>query len=259
MKFEEVYCATTDKLVTISEVTYVFVKDKKRFASDFNEKMYCPYCRKARLTFVNALRPHFRTYPDGDHAEDCIHKKEEMDASEVQKLHKSAAGENTIMRQIDRLAVQFLRSSVQPEKPAQQKKSLSQHAEPTKIKTKWQTDKFIPRKRIDTQLSEEDYETEKLFYGKVRIRWEASRTGTSMKLLIRSIETNRLICRLYLTESVYEHLPKKYTSIDECDFFLIFMASLRRQDEEKAWCQGNLIRSTYLRMEKMEDTGKKDL
>lgn len=255
MKYEEVYCSSENKTFTLDEVAYIYNNEPERYAYSFDGKIFCPGCHKVPMTFVNSKRPHFRGFPNFDHEEGCFYTKEEMTQEEVRDLLTKPAGENEIVHQIDRLVIQFLRNSAgdisadninRPAKSANDPDAL--------VKQRWNTKTVIPRKQINAPFCDDDYGVAKLFYGRVRIQWEKSKTDDKKKLLIRHIKTGKLICRLFLTSKVYSHLPSKY--ITECDAFIVFMATLTRKSEDKSWAQGNLIKSTLLSINRLNNEAR---
>lgn len=258
MKYEEMYCAKAGRTFTISEIAYIFNNDPERFACDFEGEMYCPDCRKVPMSYVNAQRPHFRGFPNVDHEEGCIYTKEEMTPEEVRNLLTKSAGETEIVHQIDRLVVQFLRNSAGKMAPEDKKRPASTGKDSdTPAKKRWQMKTVIPRKQINAPFCDEDYGVAKLFYGRVHIKWEETQVSNKMKLLIQQINTRKLICRLFLTASVYRHLPYNYKSEPEYDAFAVFMTTLEKKDKNKSWSQGNLIKSTLLSINKLRNSAAK--
>lgn len=257
MKYEEAYCSAENKTLTLDEIAYIFANDTERYACKLEGNLFCPGCRKVPLAFVNAKRPHFRGYPNVDHENGCIHTKDEMNPSEVKNLLDSPAGETEILHQMDRLLIQFLRNNsgcigsdsiLHPGKITDDDNTLRSK--------RWKSNKVIPRKQINAPFTEDDYGVEKIFYGQGHIKWEAARTGDRQKLLVWGITTGRLICRLGLTNNVYKHLPQRYTQEQEYDAFVVFMTSLKKQDSEKSWSQGNLRKSFFLCINKLNPSGK---
>lgn len=247
MKYDDAFCETDKGIYTPESVAYIFNNDSERYAKNFDRKLFCPDCRKVPLSFVNGSRPFFRGYPNVDHAEDCLYKKDEMDSIEVRKLHDSPAGESEIVHQIDRLVIQFLRDNVgELDLDSRINRRRMNNTGLDIPKTKWQCDKFIPRKQLGRPFTDEDYGVEKLFYGRVHIKWEEVKDDTRRKILIQGINTKRLICKLYVSEKVYMHLPSKSKNDRECDAFVVFLATLTRANSKSTWSRGNLVRSTYL-------------
>lgn len=257
MKYDEVYCSEKDETCTIDEVAYVFNTYPEQFASDFDRKMLCPGCRKVHMSYVNADTPHFRGYKGEDHAEDCIYEKEEMDPTEVKKLHDDPTGENAIIRQIDRLVIQFLREGGQATgKGGIIKPSPPEDDQMVFPKKRWQNDKNIPRKQLNAPFRENDFENEKLFYGKVHIKWEQEINSDKMKILIYGIPSKRFICKLYISKKVYTHLPKEYTVKNERDVFIVFLTTLIQKDKQKSWGMGYLLHSKFLSINQLVPNSK---
>ena len=250
MKYEEVYCKGENKTFSLNEVAYLYNNEADRYARSLEGQMFCPDCQKVPMAFVNSKRPHFRGFPNFDHEEGCIFTKEEMTQEEVRDLLTKPAGENEIVHQIDRLVIQFLRNHAGDIAANDIKRPTASGNDPdAPIKKRWQTKSIMPRKQINAPFCDEDYGVAKLFYGRVHIQWEPTKTGDRMKLLVQNIKSKKLICRLFLTPKVYNHLPSQYRT--ECDAFIVFMTVLNKQSAEKSWLQGSLIKSTLLSIYKI--------
>lgn len=250
-KYEDAYCTIEKDNFSIDEVAYIFRNDPLRYANNFDRNMVCSFCHKVPFSFVNARNPHFRGFPNVDHAADCIFTKEEMAPEDVNQLLDTTYGENTIRRQMERLLIQFLKSGAAAICPNNLDHPVAGIDEDILRNTRWQSNRAIPQKQLNAPFDENDYGTNKIFYGKVHIVWEPARSSNTMKLLMRSIKTNRLICRLLVSRGVYVHIRKGKGDV-EFDAFVAFFASLKRKASDKTWSQGNLMRSELISINKLD-------
>ena len=251
MKYEDAYCDIERDSFSIDEVATIFFNDPTRYAHNFEGHMFCPCCRKVLFSFVNAKSPHFRGYANMEHDPECIYQKDEMSAVEVSTLCDSMAGEDVIVRQMDRMLIQFLRNHGNTTASTTASFTTTSSGNHMALKRRYQTNAVVPKKQLNAPFFDSDYGAEKLFYGKVHIKWEKMESSDKRKLLIWGISTKRLICKLFLTPGVYNRLPQKYKQESEYDAYIIFFASLKRKDYSKSWSQGNLIKSSFLTVSKI--------
>ena len=260
MKYEEAYCDTEERSYTPEEVAYIWGNDTERYAQKIERHLLCPGCHLVPLSFVNTIRPHFRGYPYVDHDIGCIKGKKELEPSEVKRLHETPDGEQQILAQINRLAIQFLRNN------SSDLELDAHHIVPNKkieitdlYRTiKWQPNKVVPQKRIDRPLDEGDYNTEKLFHGRVKLTWEDMKDSSRKKLLMWDLKTNKLICRLHISDKVYGYLPQQYKQIKSCGAYIVFMTALTRKESKSSWSWGNLTHSTHLHIIPLKQPQKKE-
>lgn len=248
MKYEDAYCELENDNFSIDEVTAIFCENPSRFAKRFEGHMLCPGCHKVMLSFVNAQSPHFRGYANMDHDPGCDFQKGEMPEAEVIALASSHARRSEIENQMNRLLIQLIGKSEGVETSTSIKLPAISPEHPS-VKRRRQTNTIIPRKQLNAPFSDDDYGKMKLFYGKVHIEWEKVRNENKWKLLVRAIATRRLICRLFLTQIVFQYLPGEYFQESEYDAHIIFFASLNRISDDKSWSQGQIQRSSFLKIE----------
>ena len=248
MKYEEAYCDVDKRSYTPEQVVDIRNTDVERYAQKIERHLLCPGCHLVPLSFVNTNRPHFRGYPYADHDTDCLNGKKEMDPAEVKKLHETPLGEQQIKEQMARLVIQFLRNNETTLAPGEQEVMRKKKREIADIyrSTKWQSDKVVPQKRIDRPLDEDDYNTEKLFHGRIKLTWEDMKDSSRKKLLMWDLKSNRLICRLHISDKVYGHLPQQYKQMKNRNVFIVFMTALTRKETKSSWSWGNLMHSTHL-------------
>lgn len=255
MKYEEAYCTGVGAVISFDQILGIYRADIESFAKTLYGKMYCPGCRKVALSFVGGDSPHLRGKQLEDHEEFCDYGKKELTAEEVKELFVDPAGEKEIMRQMNRLVIQFLHTNGIPIHVVNSIYSLGRSDVGAEHKKQWKSGNVIPRKSLNTKFSDNDYGVEKLFHGRVNLEWEKG--SDRMKLLIRRIDTDRMICRLGISEKVYGKIPKEYKDFIRCNAYMVFAASLSKISEEKSWSQGTLRRSSYLTIFRVEDQSKK--
>lgn len=259
VKYEDAYCAKENKTYSIEEVAAVFHKDPARFGSIFEGNMLCPYCRCVHFSFVNAKHPHFRGYPLEEHRVDCYFATELMQPEEVDSLVESlqanSVEEAIIVRQIERMLIQFFKNNSDNVVLNTIHPMNNLNAELYATKAKGEK-RMIPQKQINSEFLQEDFNIFKIFYGKVNIEWERDSVAGEYRLLIRKIISRHFICRLRISEQVYHHLedsckvPRRYNA------FIVFFTRLVKPYPDARWYTGKLRRSTLLSINRIAEDGK---
>lgn len=250
-KYDEAYCRSETRNYALDDVIFLRHNDLIMYATVIEHELFCPDCRKVRLSFVNSKHPHFRGYRGEDHQEGCMYALEEMQASEVSSLLETRFGEFTIMRQMERILVQFLHTS-DGENATPLLEDLSEIDKANfAIFKKQRAKSMIPRKQLNAPFLNSDYNTEKIFYGKAHLVWEENEKNGGMKLLIRSLKTGRLICKLFITSKTISKMNRKCRKDREYDAFVVFFASLERKNPTQTWCHGVLRKSTLISINRL--------
>ncbi len=157
MKFEEAFCAELSRLITVDDATKVLRAKPTFFAEKVRNSLFCPECRKPKLSFHNAAIPYFSTYPLDRHDIECQLRQDEMTKNQTKEFIKQKINKDAIVRQAESLLAMLLSNDIC-------KKFITHHTNetdtaPANVKA-WERRKInrIPRKRIDCAFSEEDYD-----------------------------------------------------------------------------------------------------
>ncbi|MBQ9168526.1 MAG: hypothetical protein IJX67_08995 [Oscillospiraceae bacterium] len=252
MKYEEVFCAVDSKTRTLDEVTHIYKTDPERYANTLDKQMFCPGCRKVHIAYADAKRPYLRGFPNEPHDDDCIYKKDELSQIEVEGLRQDQAGRDEIKNQMGKLVLQFLRNEGTKDGGTKGNSVTKTGTTGTANKRKWQVTKVVPRKQLNAPFHDDDYGVDKLFYGRVYIGWEENKYEKGkMKLLVWGITTQRLICKLYISSKVYEHISEEFKNPREYEAFVVFLCSLSKREKTARWSKGDLIHSDFLTIKKL--------
>lgn len=248
-KFEDAYCETSKTLFTINEASHLYITNRELFAIHYQYSLVCPECRKARLAYVNAQPPYFRAYPKSNHDVNCSLQQDVMPPEKVSAYIESIENEAQIDRQMDGLITLLLSAS----KPTVSLSSaiVSPSNDPQKAQTVLHTTsiKYLPRKRIDTQIYEDDLGVYKLFYGIVSIRWRTSKSG-KFGIVLSHSKSNFKLCEIWISEAVYAHIPEYYKTPLEYICAISFLATLKRDSNGILYT--SLRRSQFLKIEKTD-------
>ena len=252
MKFEEAFCSEMSKLITVDEAAKIFRAEPAYFANKIKGNLLCPECRKPKLSFNNASTPYFSTYPLDQHDVECPLRQEEMTQEETKAFIKNSHNIEAIQRQAESLLAMLLSSSTGRESATLKEHKLGTALASIVNENRSKTVTRIPRKRIDTTFSEDDYDCYKLFYGTVHVQWEDERSETKVqhKLLLRSISNGRLLCKLNLTEKVYRYIDRRYKSPTEFNCKIVFLATFSHNKVGKSYHTTTLNYGQWLCLEK---------
>ncbi|MBQ3702530.1 MAG: hypothetical protein II885_07220 [Oscillospiraceae bacterium] len=246
LKFEEAFLCTEDRNVTISELSQMFDENKKAFDKDIRNNLLCPQCRIAKLVFVNGIGKHLRTHQNAVHADNCDLEQEVISSRYTDEYVKSGKNMTSIIRQIE--AVQRLLredfSQRGPDSERIQKTELNRHCYRKDIASKRIRSLRLGRKRLDHDLQDEDYGVYKIFYGKVVFQWEALEDERK-RILLRDIKTNKFLCRISVTQSVFSHVPPEWVSLAPVMVDIAVMGKMEKGNNAR-WSHLRLEHSDYL-------------
>lgn len=257
-KFEKAYVNGRNTLISVEEIAYEFDHNRIRFENEIRGNLYCPQCKQARLSFRNARNPYLATYPHGKHTDDCDLGQEELSTDLVAEYVQNSTNHDSIKRQQQSIMKYLLQEENTIEKVSKDSANPERtDYTATKKNKKTERVKPIPRKRIDLPLNGDDFETYKMFYGEVLLKFEKCRNSEKQKLLIWSSDDNiHFLCKIFVSRSVFEHLPAEHKRIicrKKCK--MVLLASLHKnQDETKLdekekeilYPLGNLEHSDFL-------------
>lgn len=224
MKFEEAYCETTKMQLTINEAKELFMETPIAFAERIKGHLFCPECKQPRLAFHNAQTPYFSTYPLEEHQADCTLRQEELSRDAAAAYVNSKFNFQEIKRQIDSLIVllgadtQYM--NVKDKKGTKKDENAAKADDIYKRKKK-----RLPRKRIDVALTDDDYDCYKLFYGAVSLIWEKDEKRPERnKLLIRTQDGRRFLCRVIVRPQEFAFVPSEYKKSGQFLGKIVFLA-----------------------------------
>lgn len=249
LKFEEAYSLTVEDLLTVDDVAHICNKSLELFASEYKKSFVCPECRKARLLFANSEPPYFRSYPKEPHDENCSLQQDVISPKKVAEYVDSIANAAQIERQIEGLITMLLSANgssvhskaakeVSKDKASQQSKSTSH------VTAK----KYLPRKRIDTFISDDDLGVYKLFYGIVSLKWISTKTG-KYGIILSNAKNNLEICKIWISEQVYSHIYEYCKTPEEYICAITVLASFKKDSNGVLYT--SLRRSRFLHVEKI--------
>ena len=244
MKFEESYSLAQKRVVLISEIVATFNTDMLAFSEMKKAGFLCPECRTARLSYHNAATPYFSTFPRAAHCMDCSLAQDVMDAQKVNEFVAEAENKEQLVRQINSVMQVLIAENVNDSKSHHHSLPETLKEEKTsKQKSQTYENKRIPRKRIDTELAEDDFGCFKFFYGDVLAQWENDEN--EYRLLLRSTKEERFLCRIRVSPKVYYHISAEGKRFGKFQCKIVFLAQMKKLGKYPS-CK--LIWSEYLKI-----------
>lgn len=230
MKFEEVYCSFDNVQYTIDDIQVIFEKHSADFANRYKEYLLCPECKQAQLSYNNAKPPYFKAYPNAVHTLACSLQQEEMNDRQAQTFVDKKENVEKIARQLKSVLRRLL---VEKTASTNSKKG---HTSDNEISAKKHMltipaqAKRLPQKRLDRTFTEDDYNCYKIFYGDFALKWEHDKVLNIHKLLMFSDQTNKLVCKLKISDAVYKYLDIECTNLSSNLYKIVLLAKF--EDEK---------------------------
>lgn len=246
MKFKDAFCCKINKLLTIDDVAYYYKNDKQFYKDNIEKNLICPECKQPNLSFNNDSPPYFSVYPKAKHTDQCTLKQDVMTTSQSNKYVNNPDNKDLVLRQIDSVLTMLLETQSTLTKT----KTPTSNKPGTPISSKDAThtsiSKRLPRKRIDLEFEDEDFECDKIFYGSVHLKWEkeidedtSEIIGYKMLLYRTKKDNKKMVCKLIITPKVYEHLSNEYIQPAQYNCKIVFVAKFKNMSKS--------YKSTYIR------------
>lgn len=250
MKFETAYHNAKHCSFRPDQIASIQIISMSDYVKDYKDYFVCPECYQAKLAFVNARTPHFRSYPESLHKEGCSIAQEEMDAQTFNGELKNAK-ETTIAREMDSILITLLSKREKQNNTASKNNLKQVSSHPSKHKKPISKRKRPPRKRIDLPLNDEDFDCYKFFYGDVNLTWEDSSDGTYKKILLFSPETKKLLCKIKVTNLVYFYIPEEYKQPKKFSCHIVFLAKIPYPLNDRSYYSCFLQLGQYIKLVKI--------
>ena len=242
-KFEEAFCSKIKRTIDINEISIMYKLDPAKYKS-ISGSLYCPECRKAKLSFVNSNKKYFRTFKASVHTENCSLKQDEMSAKVITKFIEDTKNSAAVVRQIESALATLFPEELKTVTADPNKNEFTKTKTVPPVGLDYKQKKRIPRKRIDLTFSDEDLDNPKIFYGNVRAVWGKDKYNYT--ILLYSLKKSDLLCKIKITENVYKYIPKEYKSKKDFNCAISFLAVLKNSNEN--YFKTSLRHSNYIKI-----------
>ena len=237
-KFEDAYFTIENKNITIADVSEVFKNNKELFALKYQDNLVCSRCKQAKLSFVNDKPEYFRTQKNAKHHPDCDLQQDVMTPHQVNVFMADHQNEEEIHRQLESLLALTLSNKQHHIQTLAANSSATGQSSSVSVNKQRNVNKRLPRKRIDVEFTPNDFNCNKLFYGRVRAVWEEVKPKddtqkTRYKLLLYHINKSYLVCKISVNELVYKYIKSEYKKDEEFDCAIAFAANFKNNTGKK--------------------------
>ena len=245
-KYEEAFCDTNTSLVRAYDILRLRREAPSEFNDVYQNHLWCPLCKQARLSVVNGNQgAFFRGYPGDVHSEGCFNQCEQYITKNIEELRTSEEDVQQIENQMQLILQKML-------VPYEAKQHLTSEKCKKEISHSffWQRgrilrNKRIPQKRIDVPLTQEDFEIVKVFYGTVRITVTQGKKNPQDRYitLFSTEKSNTRLCGIKITAGVWAHLNQELVLGENGKrVHILFCGCLR--NPQAPFC--SLVRSQFL-------------
>lgn len=213
MKHEEaVYKSSSGEYepIKLEEIIELVTKNIKKFNQIYQGNLYCQECKLARLMYNNSLKtPYLSTYPNDKHSSTCSRRCNEVSATAFNSYCENKDNLEHIHQRLESLLAKLLRNKSTASNPLIILVKNKQCIEDTICSSGSARTYAIPTKSLTAPFSSEDYNIYKMFYGKVKIKWQENNKGNYF-LKIINVDTHKLICSIAMSAYVHSKIPAQF-------------------------------------------------
>lgn len=246
MKFKDAFSLTLNRKVTLEEINDWYKNDKNFFENQISGNLLCPKCKKAYLKYNNAKRPYLSCYPQATHSDNCSLKQEEYSKRGIDKLIKSQANNGIIIRQVESVFTNLFKTNDKANTNHVQIKKEQKENNKSQNQINKKHIKRIKRKNINTKITNDDFDTYKIFYGTVNCqKTEHKKKDDIHYYLSLSDKNNPLIFKIIVSENVYKYLSEEVKMNNNFNCNIALFAKLTNK---KQGAKAVLIHSNFLKI-----------
>lgn len=251
MKFEYVFCSRLGENVYLGDVSEWYNFNTTAFLENYNY-LFCPECRQAKITYNNAKTPYFSTHKNCVHKENCYYIQDALTGKATKNFVDDTANDENIKNQMKKALIDFMKEPSHKNKVLQNNKENESEKQNNVGSKNSKASKALHRKSLNKKFDDDDYDCFKIFYGKFNIEWEYKNENckTFYNLLLRDLNTNRLMYKIKVTLPVYEHLPKEYKAENQFIGYIVITVSFSNESKSRNYKFSTLFRSNLLLIEK---------
>lgn len=215
MIINEAFCLTNKTLYTAEEFKEFIKSYRGVKRKEYTEFLVCPFCKITKCTFIYKRKSSYFELEDfAEHRDGCIFNLDEIQQSKIKQLIINR-NLSLIERNINNIFHVYYEDS-------------------TDIKTtiELKIKERFPQIRLENKLTAPDFGKYAIFYGNVIIE---PHFQNNKYIILRSKNSNEIICQLDITETIYKFLPKEYKQEKSYTGFICFLGFFSRvpSKEEK--------------------------
>lgn len=221
LKFDEFFFEN-DKNYHADVYWNAFDTDKKAAEDKYDKHMFCPLCKTAPLTVIKGNERKYFKVINSDmekHSLECSYRRDEASRKETDAfyadLDKSDI-ENRLVSCMNRmLRKQKVDNNIEKTRNAFDK--MIKDRSFLDIETTMMEIKYLPHKRLDSKLSEEDVGIIKIYYGECLLskKIHIFEDGNKMCFIKVKNSNNYYRCDISISPYVYKYLEENLAEIPE--------------------------------------------
>ncbi|MDB8578746.1 hypothetical protein PNU84_11240 [Turicibacter sanguinis] len=247
VKFDEFFFSEDAKLYSFEESLEDIVLNREFY----RDKMYCPECEEAKLSFHDAKTPYLSKFPSSHHGEGCSYSYAIASKKKAVEYYENDTNDESIQRKL-KSCINILSSTIS-EKSNLEKNDMSTKNKKARRFTFEDYDGtrlMLRKKRISRGLKNfSNYKEPVLFYGNVYIYWHHS---DRYKYIHLKDNKGELICSIKISDKVYEYLDNDIKLLTGDFRRVAFISKMEKKDAGKRIFNNcKLKRSTHLIVEKV--------
>lgn len=249
-KYDEVTFLTNDdcNFISLEILIDIYNKNNQLYINTYYNQIYCPECHKAKLNLIHMKNDKFclRAFPKQKHGDLCSKQLPLVSNSVFKKYCEAKDSVEHINRRLHQLIDMVLKKATISSNPQVIRTINGKCSDDEVMKQEISNHtylKAIPIKSLTTPFHDDDYNVWKIFYGKVNIKWD--KTDYSYNLKCYHPTKNYLICRISVSNKIYDYyLPDEYKQ-DRINIFIAFAGNIQRKEYNGKLYNNSILRFSH--------------
>lgn len=222
------------KMLSIEDVTQLATNSLDLY-NEIKNNLFCPECEKPHLTYNSCTTKsnYFSTHNLESHADTCSFKCKRATNHQLELLENDEKSLDRLQNRLKAVILSCFSEKKAARNPFVIENKISKVSTNTENQSERTAVKYaIPKKRITNGLSQADVDQLKIFYGKVRVRCKKHRNGHKLYIFNLTQRQLPMICSIYLSEKVYEHINIKDNDCFNCLISFYVKMEINKQDDK---------------------------
>lgn len=255
LQYQECYYETDKEIITIDKIREAYFNNYSIAKAKYEDKIYCEECKNAKLAFIpRAKTPYLKSQDLGTHSKGCSYKHRRADKKQLEKLFNDKLNLDKLQRRLegclDKLFCNITDNKMEDafiiDENNEKDNNLSSDKNVSQGKKS-----YIPRALITRNLKDKDFDTLKIFYGVVKIKFvEKTESHQAFYKLISPDNNKPILCNIFLTDKVVSYLDEE-TINNQGDLYQIAFFGKMKKGKQSNFKNFNLIDSRYMKIRKI--------
>ena len=252
-KYEDFYY--NREVYPIDEYWNRYDIDKRKTEAQYDGKMFCLECHKARLIAVKGFkRRYFKSIDINEHAKWCVYRLESLSKKEINYAYKNLTDDdiysklNALIRILYKINNNVKRDVLQSLEDNKDKNLYNIVLYVTKENKKG----YLPYRKLVNTLNSDDCNITTLFYGKCFLDAYIDKNKEYGYLNIYNEDKTKKQCSLSLNKNVLFFLEKTISKFNDKVCFISFCTELKYENNGKyITLKGRIKYSKHILIEKI--------